>query len=230
MKDKVSYVLMGLLTLALVLSIVAYILVPVVTFIILSVIDIVFLIILFALKAKKKKIPLFVCSIIFTTLFVFNVLFWGLFHMPVSTNRKWQYPFAMKYTYDSDKAPEFIPAKLPDSADDFHFEFLPTILQGTGHVGVSFTADESYINELKAKLEGEAMYVVDYDKLGDLNASLDSDESDYGGYKYIALWEYNVPDEHPNATVYILDTNYNWNHPHSKAVFIDGNYVLFSDQ
>ena len=112
MKDKVSYVLMGLLTLALVLSIVAFILIPVATFIILAIIDIVFLIILFALKAKKKKIPLFVCSIIFSVLFVFNALFWALFHMPVSTNRKWQYPFALKYTYDSDKAPVFIPKKL----------------------------------------------------------------------------------------------------------------------
>ena len=55
MKDKVSYVLMGLLTLALVLSIGAYILVPVVTFIILSVIDIVFLIILHHLHILEEE-------------------------------------------------------------------------------------------------------------------------------------------------------------------------------
>ena len=48
--------------------------------------------------------------------------------------------------------------------------------------------------------------------------------------KYISLYTGTFTEDHPDATVYIIYTNYNWNHPRSKAVFIDGNSVFFSQE
>ena len=198
----------------------------------LLIVDSIFLLILISNLTKKRYKPAFICSIVFTAVFAANLLFWAMLNLPLTVSTKWQYPYAVKYGYGTmvNRGNYFLPEELPGCAKDVHYEFLPTILQGSGHQCVGFTADDDYVEELEDRLEDDAMFVIKYSGLDELNASLPSEESDYGGMKYISLYTGTFTEDHPDATVYIIYTNYNWNHPRSKAVFIDGNSVFFSQE
>ncbi len=228
MKKKIAAGIMtGILLAAFFLMIIGYIFLPISTFIILLINDIIFLIILFILSRRNNPTPWMVCSIVMLTVFCFNALFWGSFHMPVTTRTKWQYPIAIRYTYEGRPPFEFFPEELPSSAKNIRYEFLPTILQGEGHVTLRFTADEDYIDDLKEKLKDEAMYITDSEGLAEINSRLENGKT---------IQFYGIDDgdrffeEHPDAEIYILYTNYDWNHPRSRAVFIDEDYVFFELQ
>ena len=226
----VAIIITAILALAFVLLLAAFIVLPLFNLLALLILNAVFLIILAFNLAKKKHRAAKVCSIVFICVFTAYALFASMFTMPVSVNTKWQYPVAMKYSHKPGYKNEFMPEKVPDSAKNMHFEFLPSMLQGTGHACLSFTADEEYVSELKAKLEKEAMFVVKYNDIGELVKTLPKEKSDYGGQKVITLYTGDFINEHPDAMAYIIKTNYNWNHPRNQAVLIDGNDVFFTEQ
>ena len=231
MREKVSigisYVLTGILALAFFTLLIVYIVIPNIMYLLLLILNFFFLSKLVYMIVKKNHTTLLKRSVSFLIVFVLSTLFWGQFRMPISVTSRWQYPMAMKYAYGFQTASTFLPEELPSSARDVRYDFFPTILQGDGHVCVEFTADEVYVTELSNRLETEAMYVINYGELDSLNAALNTEDSDY---KKITLWEGSFGEEHPDSTVYIIDTNYYWNHPRYKAVFIDGNHVFFSQQ
>lgn len=222
----ISYVLTGILALAFVALLIAYIVIPNIIYLLLLILDFIFLRKLVSMFVKKNHTALLKRSVSFLIIFVLSTLFWGQFHMPISVTSRWQYPMALKYAYGFTAA-DFLPEELPSSAKDIRYDFFPSILQGDGHVCVEFTANEDYVKELSNRLETEAMYVIKYRELDSLNATLNTEESDY---KIITLREGSFGKEHPDATVYIINTNYDWNHPRIKAVFIDGIHVFFSQQ
>lgn len=228
MKKKIAArIITGILLAALILMIVGFVFLPLPTFIILLVIDIIFLLVLLPLSRKDNPKPWLVCSIIMLTVFGFNALFWGAFHMPVTVGTAWRYPVALRYAYEGRPPFEFFPEELPSSAEKVSFEFLPSMLQGTGHVTLRFYADENYIEELKDRLEDEAMYVTDFEGLNEINENLEN----YDVISFYSVDEGELLEvKHPDAQIYILYTNYNWNHPHSRAVFIDGDFVFFEYQ
>lgn len=231
MRDKVSigasYVLTGILALAIVTLLIAYFVVPNIMYLLLLILGFIFLGKLVSMIVKKNHAALLKLSVSFLIVFVLSTLFWGQIHMPIRVTSRWQYPMALKYAYRFQTVSTFLPEELPTSAKDVRYDFFPSFLQADGHVCVEFTADEDYVKELSNRLETEAMYVINYRDLDSLNATLYTEESDY---KKITLWEGSFGKEHPDATVYIIDTNYDWNHPRFKAVFIDGSHVFFSQQ
>ena len=223
-------IITGMLALAFVLLLAAFIFLPLFNLLALLILNAVFLIILTVNLAKKKHRAAKVCSIVFICVFAAYALFASMFTMPVSVNTKWQYPAAVKYSHKPSYKDDFFPEKIPDSAKNVHFEFLPSILQGTGHACLSFTADEEYVSELKARLEKEAKHAVKYNDIDELVKTLPKEKSDYGGQKVITLYIGDFINEHPDAMAYIIKTNYNWNHPRNQAVLIDGNDVFFTEQ
>lgn len=231
MREKViigiSYVLTGILALAFVALLIIYIVIPNIMYLLLLILDFIFLRILVSMIVKKNHTELLKRSVSFLIVFVLSTLFWGQVHMPISVTSRWQYPTALKYAYGFHAVSTFFPEELPISAKGVRYDFFPSILQADGHVCVEFTADEDYVKELSNRLETEAMYVINYRELDFLNATLNTEESDY---KIINLWEGSFGNEHPDATVYIIYTNYDCNHARFKAVFIDGNHVFFSEQ
>ena len=234
MKDnrtpKAAIIITAILALAFVLMLAAFIVLPLFNLLCLLILDAVFLLVLVIILAKKKHRSATVCSIVFICVFALNVLFWSMFTMPVSVSTRWQYPVAVKYSHKPGYKNDFFPEKIPDSAKNLHFEFLPSMLQGTGHACLSFTADEEYVSELKSKLEKEAKHVVKYNDIDELVKTLPKEKSDYGGQKVLTLYTGDFINEHPDAVAYIIKTNYNWNHPRNQAVLIDGNDVLFTEQ
>ena len=228
-KKICSYIFTGILFLSFILVLAACIFLPL--FNLIALLITIFILLLITLpKFFRKRPSLFTASLVCLIILTVSAMFWSIFHAPFIIKTKWQYPAALTYVYGSVNKSTVLPQKLPESAENINCEFLPTMLQGSGHMCVEFTADDSYIQNLKDELKSDSMYIVKYCELGELNASLPAEDSDYGGFKEISLWEGSFTKEHPDATVYIIYTNYNWNHPRSKAVFIDGNYVFFSDQ
>lgn len=228
MRDKtfktIGIILTSILALVFVASLAGFIVLPLVTFILILVPDLIFLIILAVRLSRKRYTSFFICSVVFTLVLTFHMLFWAMFHMPVAVNTSWQYPIALKYSNSFKTIDTVLPEELPGSAKDVYFEFMPTILQGAGHIAVGFTADETYVKDLEAKLKTQAIHTGSYNKYGGLElTNLDNNKAVY-------LWQGNIREEHPDATVYVIYSNYDWNHPHSKAVFIDGNYVFFSEE
>ena len=225
-----AYIITGILALAFVLMLAAFIFLPLFNLLALLLLDAVFLIILIVNLAKKKHKAAKVCSIVFICVFTAYALFASMFTMPVSVNTRWQYPVAMKYSHKPGYKDDFFPEKIPDSAKNIHFDFLPSFLQGTGHACLSFTADEEYVSELKARLEKEAKHAVKYNDIGELVKTLPKEKSDYGGQKVISMYTGDFINEHPDSMAYVIKTNYNWNHPRNQVVLIDGNDVLFTEQ
>lgn len=223
---KVGTILFFILAAVFVLCVGGFILLPLVTFILILIPDLIFLIILFVQLKKDRCRASFVCGLVFAGVLAFHSLFWGMFHMPVGAYTKWQYPFAYSYSYGR-STDVFLPRQLPASAKNIHFEFIPTVMQGSGWISVEFTADEAYVKDLEERFK-DSKYVVKIKDLGKLNQEIDETDPTFG--TITLQGEEEMAEKHPDATVYIVYSNGNFNHPRSKAVFIDGNYVKFSHQ
>ena len=219
---KIGIVFNAILAFVFIACILGFITLPLITFIFIMIPDFFFLLSLMRNYKKKLFTAYFIRGIVYSVLLTFHILFWGMFHMPVSVYTSWQYPMALRYT-EFPRYQTIMPRELPKSARDVHFDFMPTILQGSGHTALGFTADDEYVKNLENELKGSAMYVVEYKNLDNLNHSLKNNE-------VINLYDSGIRNSHPDATAYILYTNYNWNHPRSKTVFIDGNFVYFSQE
>ena len=174
-----------------------------------------------------EKIPVAV-SIILTVIFVTILFFQSIFFLGFSSDTPWRYNFQKSYiifrnNYEFRVAPE----KLPDDISDYSMEYLPSIMQGTGHSSVRFKASQDVIKAYEEEYSAKAIYTYPYS------------EFEYGHSIYVeevspkasATWEddksldiYSDTDfwaESTSATVYVTSAVHNWNHPHSTAVIID---------
>lgn len=158
---------------------------------------------------KKKDIILRVISVLIILTVIFSMPPLGL-----SSRFLWQYPFQKGFVgmYRNIKEPEWFPDFRDDVIGDYRFDYLPSILQGTGHFSVSFRTSperaaeyaEKYSQQAKWTMtSSDAAYSDMQDEYPDIYADRDFWEGDTG------------------AAVYILDGIADWNHPHSSAVIID---------
>lgn len=127
----------------------------------------------------------------------------------VSSSFLWQYPFQNAvlslYRYGE---PEWFPDFRKDVRSDYHFEYLPSMMQGTGFFTVHFVTTP----------ERAAEYAKQYAEAGAEAVSLRECVADFDSA--VRVNESFFPD--PNAaTVYVIKSNRNWNHPHSKSVTVD---------
>lgn len=194
---------------------------------------VIFLIILLRFLLKKRYRPCFVCSIVFTVVLLFSALFWLFFLLlPINSTSKFKYPYEMAYICDSrpgkSTRPEFFPKEIPSSATDYELDFLPSLMQGQGHLTVSFKADDEYIEDLKSSLEDKAIHIVPVKEFGAFNEQIHSEDPE-DPFREVDLYWGKWNEEHPNGTVYIISTNYYSHHPHADAVIIDGDYVFFTN-
>ena len=148
-------------------------------------------------------------------------LFCGLGASPISGGAPWQFKTQMMYTDRYFSSSEFFISELPDGISDYYFDFLPSILQGNGHRAVSFRAPADYVDSLTAEVTDKAVEIHTFDECSN---SLFASVGDVDFYCPL-----DVRAEHPGAAIYILDTNRYPHRPHSTAVIIDGDFVLFSE-
>lgn len=158
---------------------------------------------------KKKDIALRVISAAIVLILIFSVPPLGL-----SSRMLWQYPFQKGFVgmYRNIKEPDWFPDFRDDVLADYRFDYLPSILQGTGHFSVRFTTTPERAAEYAEIFSQQAKWKLSYE---DISFTAPQDE-----YPDIYI-DRDFLENETGAEVYILDGVVDWNHPHSSAVIID---------
>lgn len=120
------------------------------------------------------------------------------------------------------------PDKLPDDIEDYSIDYMPSIMQGTGHFRVRFRTSAEQIEKYEKEYSEKAIYTIPLKDFGgksiinvqefspEAEVSYEDDKSLDVAYSQ-TFWE-----GHENgATVYVASAVHNWNHPHSGAVIIN---------
>ena len=140
----------------------------------------------------------------------------------VESSMRWQYPFQrfIINSYRNISEPNWFPEIDGDKIiSDYHFSYLPSIMQGTGHYSIAFNTTEEqmtdYIDEYKAGGGLTKRELLLSDCLGGGNNT-----------DFPALWldetiRKNVSER---TWVCVLDAVYDWNHPHTSAVILDAEH------
>lgn len=144
----------------------------------------------------------------------------------LNTEKAWQYGFARAYTgmYRNIHEPGWFPEAVSDNDGYFHFDYLPSILQGTGHYSVSVIVSDDTLAEYERCYSEMAVITVDTQ----LSDSVFIPEEDRK--KFINAYSEDHLDifvdrefwrEYSPVRVYVIDGVLNSNHPHSSVVIID---------
>ena len=120
--------------------------------------------------------------------------------------------------YHNIKEPEFFPDIKSAVTGDYRFDYLPGMLQGSGHYTVRFTTSSEHIQEYEQLFSSQARHIYKYAAQSDY-FSAEEERPDSKGTVDVFL-DSGFFEGH-EVTIYVLDTNYNWNHPHTSAVIID---------
>lgn len=166
-------------------------------------------------------------NIILTVIFVTILFFQSIFFLGFSSDTPWRYNFQKSYiifrnNYEFRVAPE----KLPDEMNDYRLDYMPSVLQGTGHSSVRFKASQDVIKAYEEEYSAKAIYTYPLSVFqdGSIDVEQVSPKADIGIQDDKSLLVYRDTDfwsESTSATVYVTSATHNWNHPHSTAVIID---------
>lgn len=135
-----------------------------------------------------------------------------MFLMPpltIESGAAWKYPFQRGFIglYRNVKAPEWFPDFRGDIESGYHFRYMPSVMQGTGVFTVCFCTTPARAAEYAEQFAAQAQDTV---RLRDCNT--DSDGL-YVDADFFA--------DAPEAVIYVLEADYDFNHPHSSAVIVD---------
>lgn len=191
-----------------------------------------------------SKSPMAV-KIIFTVI----VAVFGLGTAPTEIYSKslWKYPFqkALISCYQNIREPDWFPDFYDDVKGEYEFDYIPSIMQGTGHYSVFFETDEQTRKSYEESFAQKAKFTftieeyqtgkiydghipeLDKEKEQNKNVSL----TFYMGSHYSDAAYGKVKGEALDDTVYILSSNLDFNHPDTSAVVIDNdNNTVFLTQ
>lgn len=149
------------------------------------------------------------------------ILFWfSLFPTGFFSDSPFRYPFQKWYAeeyrgYDT----SFLPEELPRPINDYYTEFTPPMLQGWGHYILSVETDAETVNEIKKNAEKTAREIRGLDEyLNDMKKE---------AYAYIPE---NLETEPYGYDIYIMYSNYHFNHPNTEVILINEaeNTVIWS--
>ena len=150
----------------------------------------------------------------------------------ISSGSLWRYPFQRWYIgmFRNIREPEGFPDFTADVQGGYRFEYLPTIMQGTGHYSVTFRTTPERAAEYAAMYAPQAVYTLNlseneepvsdgYFRWTDKEFKPANAGQDGSLDVYLSSAVKNADPE--TTAVYVLETNHNRNHPHSLAVITD---------
>lgn len=172
-----------------------------------------------ARNARKMSASIFIAVV---------TAFMAFFLLPLpaafSSEAKFMYPLQSQYIRSSKNIniEGYFPEKLPESAENFKTEFMPSILQGTGHYYVCFNADDEYISAAVRECSQKA--VMSFKAAERDSAEIDEKVKKISGNENASPVVY-LPEfvSGNNEVIYLLKSNYNFNHPSSMSVIINEN-------
>ncbi|MBQ7972203.1 MAG: hypothetical protein IJ291_01940 [Lachnospiraceae bacterium] len=145
------------------------------------------------------------------------ILFFGVTVVsPVRNGVPFQYPYQMRYVDKFGYHNEFFPEELPDKADNYEMNFMPSIMQGSGWTNVSFQTDADTIAKYIDKMETQGCKAEVLAK-----------------HKGLSLLEPHLPEQIANdlqgSCIYVVGFSDDWNHPHIECMVVkeETGYVMF---
>ena len=153
---------------------------------------------------------------------VLLILFMNSVPPSFDSGLKWQYPFqrGLIGVYQNIHEPEYFPDITELDCREYRFFYIPAIMQGSGVYCVDVTlsqSDASIMRERYSAMAKASLPISEEDK---------KQFADSYGEGFLMIHTPNGVSD--NAEVYVLDAVLSSNHPHSSAVIIDGDRVVFS--
>lgn len=144
-------------------------------------------------------------------------LFFGVaLIFPITKGLPFQYPLQMRYLDRHGYHNECFPEKLPAKVENYHMDFMPSIMQGSGWTNVSFRTDAATI----------AGYISEMEARGRKAEALDG----HGG---LALLDVHLPkqikENLQTSQIYVVSFSDDWNHPQIECMVVneEQGYVMF---
>lgn len=195
---------------------------------------------------KKKEIKYKKSLFVFATLFAALIIGW--FSSSVfGYGKMGVYSLKVKFADNAGYSTYHFPQKIPENAKLIDMGLMPTIMQGDGNVHATFSCDEKTLKELEKKAGDKAMmtFTIKQYLEGDIsdeyrqtakkilnekydfkdmepeisiNASgiiMDQHEKFYDQYGK------QTDSELDDVMIYILDSNFYWNHLRTDSVVVD---------
>ena len=195
---------------------------------------------------KKKEItypkPLFLCATLFVALLVvwFSCSRFGYGKMGI-------YSLKVKYADNSGYTASHFPQTIPEGAKLLDMGLMPTIMQGDGNVHATFSCDAQTLAELEKKVSRDAIMTFtikqylegdisdEYYEMAkktlnkrygfeDMEPSIRINASDIIMQQERTFYDqYGKPSENElnDIMIYILDSNFYWNHLRTDSVVVD---------
>lgn len=136
----------------------------------------------------------------------------------IESGALWKYPLQAAYLRGE---PDWFPNFERSVESDYHFSFMPSIMQGTGHFSVSFVTSQEQANGYASEYSQKAVYTVPLREYSHSSYYyLDAEQKQVLSVYTGQLWAKDFAEEQ-TAVVYVLSTNGDWNHPHSSVVIVD---------
>ncbi|MBQ8410813.1 MAG: hypothetical protein IJX15_03670 [Ruminiclostridium sp.] len=142
----------------------------------------------------------------------FLIMLWfSMFPTGFHSDSVFRYPFQKWYAEEYRGFDvSFLPEELPEPINDYYTEFIPPMLQGWGHYIVSVETDAESISEIKKTAKETAR------EIRSLEEYLNDMEKE--AYAYIPE---ELETEPYGYDIYIMRSNYNFNHPNTEAILIN---------
>lgn len=134
----------------------------------------------------------------------------------LSSESLWRYPVQRGYIglYRNIREPEDFPDFRADAESGYSFEYIPSIMQGSGYYSVRFVTSPERAAEYAEEYEKTAQYVIPYEEYGERYTLSSTEEILI--YADNEFWS-----AASEAVIYVCETNLSFNHPHTFAVIVD---------
>lgn len=143
-----------------------------------------------------------------------------------SSRSLWKYPMQRAYIacFRNVKAPAEFPDKPEEVLGDYEFEYMPSVMQGTGHYSVTYRTSPERAAAYAGEYAPKARYTIplsEYDYGYKVEDFTPRENSYDDGSLDVFISEVMRGGASDSAQIYVLDAVLNWNHPHSTAVIVD---------
>ncbi|MCR4645831.1 MAG: DUF2157 domain-containing protein [Oscillospiraceae bacterium] len=179
--------------------------------------------VLFCLTLWKTQKPRTVLIDLIALILVGNLILFAFPPLFIQSKFLWQYPFQKAYValYHNTREPEWFPDFRDDVVSDYDFSYNPSIMQGSGHFSVEFVTTPERAAEYADEYAEQAVYIVplrEYSRYG--YYPLDETKHKVLDIYLGDIWAKETTEEQ-DATIYVIETNLDWNHPHTSVAVVD---------
>ena len=145
----------------------------------------------------------------------------------IGSGSVWKYPFQRAYLgrFIKDDAAELFPERLEDVQGDYELRFMPTIMQGGGFMSLCYRTSPERAAAVEDRYAPGAVHTIPLDEYGGSGSFYRVEGFEPNGSKdgtvTVGISGVMEREHSGGAVIYVLYSNYDWNHQRSRAVIVD---------